>query len=218
MQLEELLGEELYAKVKAKIDEKNANEPDKLKHVRYADLSEGGYVSKAKYDTDLAEKKNLEEQLKTLNGTIKELQDSNKDNTQLQDTIAQLKKDLAQKQTENQNMVKTYALKEQLTKAGVLDADYLIYRHGGIDKFNFDKDNNPIGVEDAIKPYKADTTMAHLFKTEEKTTPYSPTGGSGGSNKNPFAKDTYNMTEQAQLFKANPEQARAMAAAAGVTI
>jgi TolA-binding protein len=218
MQLEELLGEELYTRVKAKIDEKNAKETDKLKHVRYADLSEGGYVSKAKYDTDLAEKKNLEEQIKTLNGTIKELQDNNKDNTQLQSTIEQLKKDLAQKQTENLNMVKTYALKEQLAKAGVLDADYLIYRHGGIDKFNFDKDNNPIGVEDTIKPYKADTTMAHLFKTEEKKPPYSPTGGSGGNNKNPFAKDTYNMTEQAQLFKTNPEQARAMAAAAGVTI
>lgn len=40
MKLEELLGSELFEKVKAKLDEVNANEPDKLKHVRYADLSE----------------------------------------------------------------------------------------------------------------------------------------------------------------------------------
>ena len=46
MKLEELLGADLYAQVKAKLDEVNANEPDKLKHVRYADLSEGEYVGK----------------------------------------------------------------------------------------------------------------------------------------------------------------------------
>lgn len=49
MKLEELLGADLYAQVKAKLDEVNANEPDKLKHVRYADLSEGEYVGKGKY-------------------------------------------------------------------------------------------------------------------------------------------------------------------------
>lgn len=46
MELEELLGAELYRQVAAKIDEKNAGEPDKLKHVRYAELSEGKYVGK----------------------------------------------------------------------------------------------------------------------------------------------------------------------------
>ena len=50
MKLEELLGSELFEKVKAKLDEVNANEPDKLKHVRYADLSEGEYVGRGKYD------------------------------------------------------------------------------------------------------------------------------------------------------------------------
>lgn len=35
MKLEELLGADLYAQVKAKLDEANAKEPDKLKHVRY---------------------------------------------------------------------------------------------------------------------------------------------------------------------------------------
>ena len=51
MKLEELLGAELYAQVKAKIDAANAGQEDKLKHVRYADLSEGEYVSKAKHDS-----------------------------------------------------------------------------------------------------------------------------------------------------------------------
>lgn len=50
MKLEELLGEELYAKVQEKLDAANAEEPDKLKHIRYADLSEGEYVGKGKHD------------------------------------------------------------------------------------------------------------------------------------------------------------------------
>ena len=48
MKLEELLEKELYAQVKAAIDAANAKEPDKLKHIRYADLSEGNYISKEK--------------------------------------------------------------------------------------------------------------------------------------------------------------------------
>ena len=51
MELKELLGEELYKQVQAKIDEKNSTETDKLKHVRYTDLSEGKYVSKEKQRT-----------------------------------------------------------------------------------------------------------------------------------------------------------------------
>ena len=43
----------LYKQVQAKIDEKNSTEADKLKHVRYTDLSEDKYVSKEKYDSEL---------------------------------------------------------------------------------------------------------------------------------------------------------------------
>ena len=53
MTLEELLGADLYSQVQAKIDEVNNKETDKLKHVRYADLSEGNYVGKGKYDADI---------------------------------------------------------------------------------------------------------------------------------------------------------------------
>ena len=218
MKLEELLGEELYAQVQVKLDAANANEPDKLKHIRYTDLSEGDYVSKAKYESLDAEKKNLEGQIATLNGTIKTLQKDNESNEELQTTIANLQAELKKQQGENQKITQTYALREQLSKSGVLDPDYLIYKHGGIEKFTFDKENHPVGVDDALKSYREDAAMAHLFKEEPKKPPYSPANGGGGSNTNPFAKETYNMTEQVRLFKDNPEQARALASAAGVTI
>lgn len=220
MKLEELLGEELYKQVKEKIDVANANEPDKLKHIRYADLSEGEYVSKGKYDTAVAEKENLAGQIKTLNTTIGDLKKNNADNETLQTTIANLQGELKKQQTANEEITKTYALKEQLAKQGVTDPDYLIYKAGGLDKFTFDKEGKPVGVEEAVKPYKDDAAMAHLFKQEQPSKPpYQPQGGTGGSGaENPFAKETFNLTKQGELLKSNPEQAKAMAAAAGVTI
>ena len=220
MKLEELLGEELYKQVKEKIDVANANEPDKLKHIRYADLSEGEYVSKGKYDTAVAEKENLAGQVKTLNTTISDLKKNNADNETLQTTIANLQGELKKQQNANEEIAKTYALKEQLTKQGVTDPDYLIYKAGGLDKFTFDKEGKPVGVEEAVKPYKDDAAMAHLFKQEQPSKPpYQPQGGTGGSGaENPFAKETFNLTKQGELLKSNPEQAKAMAAAAGVTI
>ena len=70
-----------------------------------------------------------------------------------------------------------------------------------------------------MKPYKEDKAMAHLFKQEQPKPPYQPQGGAGGSGTvNPFAKETFNLTKQGELLKSNPEQAKAMAAVAGVTI
>lgn len=219
MKLEELLGEDLYKQVKEKIDAANANETDKLKHIRYADLSEGEYVSKGKYDAAVAEKENLAGQIKTLNATIGDLKKNNADNESLQTTITDLQAKLKEQQTANEQITKSYALKDQLSKQGVLDPDYLIYKAGGLDKFTFDKQGKPVGVEEAVKPYKEDQAMVHLFKQDENKPPYHPNGGSGGgAAANPFAKETFNLTKQGELLKSNPEQARAMAAAAGVTI
>ena len=55
MELKELLGEELFAQVDARIQEHNSGITDKTKQVRFADLSEGNYVSKEKYDSRMTE-------------------------------------------------------------------------------------------------------------------------------------------------------------------
>jgi len=64
MKLEELLTPELYAQVKAEIDKANAGQSDKTKHIRFADLSEGGYVSVDKFNS----------QVNTLTAQVKDLQ------------------------------------------------------------------------------------------------------------------------------------------------
>lgn len=216
--LKEVLDEELYKQVETAVTTHNAKPENKDKQMKLADLGSGQYVDKGKYDAAVAEKENLEGQIKTLNTTIGDLKKNNADNETLQTTIANLQGELKKQQTASEEIAKTYALKEQLSKQGVLDPDYLIYKTGGLEKFNFDKEGKPIGVEEAIKPYKEDAAMAHLFKQEQQKPPYNPKNGGAGGVTNPFAKDTFNLTEQGRMLKENPAQAKELAAVAGVTL
>lgn len=157
-------------------------------------------------------------ELETANGTITELKKSNGDNEELQKKIGDYEAEIKNLKKSAEDTEKNYALKEQLSKQGVLDPDYLIYKAGGLEKFNFDKEGKPIGVEEAVKPYKEDATMVHLFKQEQQKPPYNPKNGGAGGVTNPFAKDTFNLTEQGRMLKENPAQAKELAAAAGVTL
>lgn len=187
---------------------------DSVMKINGADIENAKSSVKDKED----EISNLTEQLETANNTIADLKKTNASNEELQGKVGEYEKEVARLKTEAENTTKTYALKEQLTKAGVVDADYLIYKHGGIDKFTFDKENKPVGVEDTIKAYKEDSALSYLFKQEQGKPQYHPKDGSGAGTVNPFAKETYNLTKQGEMLKTNPEQARAMAAAAGVSI
>ena len=174
-----------------------------------------------------ADYEGIKEQLKTANATIK---DRDKQIEELKKVDPEkLQEEITRLQTENktqakaadekyQALVKETGLKEALTAAGVKDVDYIIYKHGGVDKFNFDKDNKVIGLEETLKPYKENKEMAHLFPTGQTITDYTPAGGKGGAFANPWAKETFNLTEQGRLFKENPAQAKELAAAAGVTL
>lgn len=116
--LRKVLGEK-YEEFKGVLEKYNDENKDKV--VKLADLSSGEYVSKAKYDTLSGEKENLKTQLKTANGTIKTLKENNSGNEALQVEIAGYKTTIANLETESSNIKKTYALKEQLSKAGVVD-------------------------------------------------------------------------------------------------
>ena len=70
-------------------------------------------------------------ELKTANKTIDDLKQSNADNGELQKKITEYEGEIETLKTNALNTAKTFALKEQLAKAGVTDADYLIYKQGG---------------------------------------------------------------------------------------
>ncbi len=168
-------------------------------------------VPKADYNSKAQE-------LSTAEKTIADLKKENEGNAELQKKVSEYETEVSTLKKAAADTAKTYALKEQLSKQGVLDPDYLIYKQGGLEKFNFDKEGKPIGIEETLKPYKEDKALTHLFKQESSKPPYEPHGGGGGGSTNPFAKETYNLTEQGKLLRENPEQARALAAAAGVKI
>lgn len=165
-------------------------------------------VPKKDYDDKLGE-------LKIANDTITQLKKENNDNEELQKKIGDYEKEIETLKQSEENTKKEYALKEKLTAAGALDADYLIFKQGGIEKFSFDKEGKPVGIEDMVKPMKE--ASPHLFKAEPGAD-YHPAGGGNPPAGNPFAKDTYNLTEQGRLLNSNPEQARILAAAAGVEL
>ena len=108
------------------------------------------------------------------------------------------------------------SLKKILSEMGVTDTDYLIYKHGGIDKFSFDDKGTPIGVEEAVSSYKE--SMPYIFGLDGKRTIYRPTKGGNDTAVNPFAKETFNLTKQGELFKENPALAKELAAIAGMSV
>ena len=144
-------------------------------------------------------------ELKAAEGTIAELKKNAGDNIELTEKIKNYEEQIRTMQTEAANTAKSYALKAKLTEAGALDSDYLIYKQGGLDKFNFDK------------PLRE--SLPHLFKTESKPNGYNPAGGSGsGGIVNPWKKESFNMTEQGKILKNDPVQAKQLASAAGITL
>lgn len=154
-------------------------------------------------------------ELKTANDTIADLKKAGADNGELQKKITDYESEIKNLKTAADNTRKEYALKDKLKAAGVTDADYVIYKQGGLDKFTFDKDGVPVGVDDLLKPLKE--SSPHLFKSGNHGG-YQPAGGGNPPAVNPFAKDTWNLTEQGKLFKSDPVQARQLAAAAGMKL
>lgn len=132
MKLEDLLGEELYAQVQAKLDEVNAKEPDKLKHVRYADLSEGEYVGKGKYESEVEKLNNLiagkDAELTTANGLIADLKKATKGEEGLQQKISSYETEVANLQNQLAETKLQSAVKVALLSENAVDVDYLSFK------------------------------------------------------------------------------------------
>ena len=157
----------------------------------------------------------LNSRLTAANNTIENLKKNNQDNEALQNEVETYKGKVKQLEAAAANTQKKYALREKLQEAGAVDPEYLIYKQGGLEKFTFDKDGKPVGIDDLLKPLKE--SSPHLFKNEQRGG-YDPRGGGKPPVSNPFAKDTWNLTKQGEILRSNPTQAAELAAAAGVKL
>lgn len=154
MKLEELLDKELFAQVKAAIDAANEKEPDKLKHIRYADLSEGNYISKEKYSALETDKGSIAEQLKTAQGLIEELKKGTGGDeglqgkiTEYETTIAALQKQLKQEKLEA-------AVKVALLESNCKDVDYITFKLKEKDELSLDDSGKVKDMEDKLAALK----------------------------------------------------------------
>lgn len=88
------------------------------------------------------------EELKTANETLTTLQKSNKDNEELQTKISEYEAKMQQLETERAEERKTFTIKEALTKAGVADVDYMMFKLGQLET---DKDGNVVDLDNKVK-------------------------------------------------------------------
>ena len=88
------------------------------------------------------------EELKTANETLTTLQKNNKDNEELQTKISEYETKMQQLESERAEERKTFTIKEALTKAGVADVDYMMFKLG---KLETDKDGNVVDLDNKVK-------------------------------------------------------------------
>jgi uncharacterized protein (UPF0335 family) len=176
-------------------------------------------------EVDPAEIERLENQVSDLQGQLteanKQLKSATKDAKTAQDA-------LAAEQAHTQKLVVENGITAALTEAGVtnptlLKAAAAMIRTGQKIDLVADGENRVAKIGD--KPL-SDFVKGWAAGDEGKTfvsAPGNSGGGAGGSGggkgaANPWAKDSFNMTEQGKLLTSNPTLARQMAAEHGVTI
>ena len=112
------------------------------------------------------------DELKSANETLTTLQNSNKDNEELQTKIAEYETKVTQLETERAEERKTYTIKEALTKAGVADVDYMMFKLGALET---DKDGNVVDLDNKVKALQeANPTF---FKSADPQPPTPPAPG-----------------------------------------
>ena len=126
--LKELLGEELYSQLAAKINEHNGNEANKENQIKIANLGTGEYVGKGKYDALNDLLKGKETELTTANGLIAELKKGTKGNEELQQKIGTYETQVADLQAQLQETKIKSAVKVALLSEKAVDVDYLTFK------------------------------------------------------------------------------------------
>lgn len=174
MELKDVLGEELYKQVQAKIDEQNSKEEDKLKHVRFADLSEGNYISKEKYDSETERLNGLingkDTEIGNANKLIEELKKASKGDEGMQQKISTYETENARLQQELEETKVSSALKVALLSAKTDDTDYMTFKIKEMlkekgEELKIDDDGNIKGWDDMLTTLK--TQFPAHFESSE---------------------------------------------------
>lgn len=173
------------------------------------------YVEKAKFDEAATAKSNLETQIKERDKQLETLKKTAGDKEKLEATIKQLQEDNKSAKTKYETDLKNLRIDSavKLKLSGTAQDVDIVASLIDKTKLIVSDDSTVTGLDEQINPLKQ--SKPFLFKSDKQR--YEPKDGGNPIN-NPFSKEHFNLTEQGKLFRENPEQARALAQAAGVNI
>lgn len=126
--LKEILGEELFAQVKEKIDAHNGDEANKDKQIKIGNLGSGEYVGKGKYDALQEAMTGKNTEITNANNLIAELKKASKGNEDMQKKFTEYEAENAKLQAELAETKMKAALKVALMTEGAVDVDYLTFK------------------------------------------------------------------------------------------
>lgn len=199
--MKELLGEELYKQVAEKAGDH-----------KLAVVSDGNWFPKEKFDTVNNDNKELKNQIKQRDEQLKTLGDKAKGNEELTQQIEDLKKQNETTAQEYQQKLDQqafdHALDKTLTEAKVKNTK-AVKALLNTELIKLDGDTL-LGLDEQLKVLKE--SDGYLFEDEGKLRGRTP--NLDGKNpktfegKNPFARDTINLSEQARMLKEDPELAK----------
>ena len=167
LDLQEILGEELYPKVVEKIGTANAIAiyPSTEKYI----VDDGSMVPRGRLNEETTARKNAESQLILRDSQLAELKTKVKDNKEFTEQITVLQTTNAEEKKKYENNIldlrKTIALKEALSDAGVQSSesrDLLVHKFD-LKTINLSADGKVIGATDLITPIKENPAFKPLF-------------------------------------------------------
>ena len=179
---------------------------------------DGAYVPKSRFNEVNEEKKTLTATVADRDKQLETLKKSTGDLDALKNQIKSLQEANKKAQEEADAKMKELRINDAIKLAIVDKAQDVDIVSGLFDKTKLilGDDGKITGLDEQLKELQKN--KAFLFKQAGPNPKYDPKGGNGNPGTNPFAKDTFNLTEQGRLLRENPEQAKAFAQAAGVTI
>ena len=204
--------EELFAELGIAADKKEA-----AKKALTAFL-DGAYVPKSRFNEVNEEKKTLTATVADRDKQLETLKKSTGDLDALKNQIKSLQDANKKAQEEADAKMKELRINDAI-KLAIVDKAQDVDIVSGLfdkDKLILGDDGKITGFDEQLKELQKN--KAFLFKQAGPNPKYDPKGGTGNPSTYPFAKDTFNLTEQGRLLRENPEQAKAFAQAAGETI
>lgn len=209
--LKQIIGEELYNQLVEKVNAHNGNEANKDNQVKIANLANGEYVGKGKYDALNEMLTGKQTELDTANGLIAELKKGAKGNEEMQGKIAQYETTVAQLQAQLQDTKIKAAIKVALLSEKAVDVDYLAFKLNEKlkekgESLELDENENIKGWDDKLSGLKVQ--FPNMFEASSGAKKIEENKLEKGDNSSSFTradilKKPY--AERAALYAENPE-------------